>query len=419
MSDAGPDQASMQPPALSLRAIAPSVFLPAIVYEIGNGAIAPIIALTALHEGASARTAGFMLALLGVGQILGDIPAGAIADRLGDRHAMVLAAGVAILALFCCFVSRSLWVLGPALTVIGMANATYYLGRISYLTDVVPIYLRARAMSTMGGSHRIGLLIGPFVGAAAISLTGLRAAYVVAMLSASCAAILLWVIPDVAPRADQARGVRGGTSSLQMLSIHRRLFAGLGLAVFLVGAVRAARQTVLPLWANHIGLSPELTSLIFGIASAVDVAMFYPSGKVMDRFGRLSIALPCMAIVGGTMFLLPLTHDSVSLTIVAMVMSLGNGIGSGIMMTLGADTAPTDSRARFLAMWRLFGDSGNAAGPVIVSVVAVFATLAAGIVAIGCTGLLAVVALAVWVPKHSPYATPRSMREHREAERQA
>jgi len=401
-------------PAPSLRSIAPSVFLPALIYEIGNGAIAPIIALTALHEGASAATAGFMVALLGIGQILGDIPAGAVADRLGDRHAMVLATAVAVVAQACCALSTSLWMLGPALTVIGMANSTYYLGRMSYLTDVVPVDLRARAMSTMGGSHRIGLFIGPFVGAAAISLTGLRAAYVVAIAAAVAAAVLLLVIPDAAPPVDQARGVRGETGSLRMLVLYRRLFLTLGLGVFLVGAVRAARQTVLPLWADHLGLSPERTSLIFGIASAVDVAMFYPSGKVMDRFGRLSIALPSMAILGGSMLLLPLTHQAISLTIVAMVMSLGNGIGSGIMMTLGADTAPRDSRARYLAMWRLFGDSGNAAGPVIVSLVALAASLAAGIVAIGCTGLLAVVALARWVPKYSPFATPRSVREHRD-----
>jgi len=29
-------------------------------------------------------------------------------------------------------------------------------------------------------------------------------------------------------------------------------------------------------------------TLVFGIASAVDMALFYPSGKVMDRHGRLA-----------------------------------------------------------------------------------------------------------------------------------
>jgi MFS family permease len=398
---------------ITLRSIAPSVFLPALVYEIGNGAIAPVIALTALELGASPGTAGFMLALLGVGQILGDVPAARLADRIGDRHAMVLAAGVAVVCLLGCLLAGSLLVLGPALLVIGSANSTFYLARQSYLTEVAPVTLRARAMSTLGGSHRIGLFLGPFVGAAAIGLLGLRGAYVVAMVAATSAAVLLLVVHDV--EASGARPVRGGVSPREMLSRYRALFATLGLAVLAVGAVRAARQTVLPLWGDHLGLGPGQTSLVFGIASAVDMALFYPAGKVMDRYGRLAVALPSMLILGGAMMAIPLTHGVVTLTVVAMIMSFGNGIGSGIMMTLGADTAPADARTQFLAVWRLFSDSGNAAGPVVVSVVALFSTLAAGIVAIGSVGLLAAVALGIWVPRWSPYATPRSTREHRAA----
>lgn len=394
---------------VTLRSIAPSVFLPALVYEIGNGAIAPVIALTALDLGASAGTAGFMLALLGIGQILGDVPAARLADRIGDRHAMLLAAGVALLALVGCFLAPSLLVLGPALLVIGAANSTYYLARQSYLTEVAPVTLRARAMSTLGGSHRIGLFLGPFVGAGAIALMGLRGAYVVAMVAVVAAAVLLVVVPDVAPPPG-ARAVRGGMGAAAMLRRYRRLFATLGLAVLAVGAVRAARQTVLPLWAEHLGLDAGQTSLIFGIASAVDMALFYPSGKVMDRYGRLAIALPSMLVLGGAMMAIPLTHGIVTLTVVAMIMSFGNGVGSGIMMTLGADTAPADSRAQFLSVWRLFSDSGNAAGPVVVSLVALAAGLGAGIVAIGAVGLLAAAALGVWVPRWSPYATPRSVR---------
>jgi MFS family permease len=393
--------------APSLRSLAPSVFLPAMVYEIGNGAIAPVIALTALAVGASPAQAGFMLAVLGVGQVLGDLPAASLAERIGDRHAMLVAATVAIGGLVACFFARSLVVLGIGLLLIGTANATYYLGRQSYLAEVIPVGMRARAMSTLGGSHRLGLFLGPFIGAAVIGAFGLRAAYVVAMISASTAALALLVIPDVPVPEGLPPSVRGTIGSRRMFAGNRRLFFTMGIAIVAVSAVRAARQTVLPLWSQHLGMSAAQTSLVFGIASAVDVAMFYPSGQVMDRFGRLSIALPSMAILGGAMMLLPLTGGTVSLTIVAMVMSFGNGLGSGIMMTLGTDAAPLDGRVRFLSIWRLFSDSGNAAGPVVMSIVATIAGLASGIVAIGSVGLLAAVALGRWVPRYSPFARPR------------
>ena len=396
--------------AATLRSIAPSVFLPALVYEIGNGAIAPVIALTALDVGAAPSTAAFMLALLGVGQVLGDIPASWLADRLGDRHAMVLAAGVAVTALFGCLVAPSLVLLGAALLVIGACNATYYLARQSYITEVVPIAIRARAISTLAGSHRIGLFIGPFLGAVAISIGGLRSAFVVAMIAATCAAVLLLVIPDADLATDRARAPRGTIGAGQMVLTYRRMFATLGVAVLAVGAVRAARQTVLPLWAEHIGLSAAQTSIVFGIASAVDMVLFYPSGKVMDKYGRLSIAVPCMLILGSSMILLPLTHSEITLTAVAMLMSFGNGIGSGIIMTLGADVVPLESRTRFLSIWRVMSDTGNAIGPVVVSVVATVSTLAAGIACVGGLGLLSAGALARWAPRFSPFATRAMVR---------
>jgi MFS family permease len=397
----------------SLWSLAPSSFLPALVYEIGNGAIAPVIALTAIDVGASPATAGFMLALLGIGQVIGDIPASALADRIGDRRAMIAAATAAVIALFGCRIAGSLAVLGAALVVIGMANSTFYLARQSYITEVVPIHLRARAISSLAGSHRIGLFIGPFVGALAISVGGLRAAFIVAMITAATAALALLLIPDLEKATDRPAAVRSGFSARQMLVDHRRLYATLGLGVLAVGMVRAARQTVLPLWAHHLGLSAEQTSLIFGIASAVDMSLFYPSGKVMDHFGRLAVALPAMAILGGAMMVLPLTGGSLSLTVVAMVMSFGNGIGSGIMMTIGADVAPINGRIRFLSIWRVENDFGNAAGPVVVAAVATIWTLAAGIVVIGSVGWLAAAALLAWVPRYSPYATPKAMRAAR------
>ena len=399
----------------TLLSMAPSVYLPAMVFEIGNGAVTPVIAITALDLGASAGTAGLLVALLGVGQLAGDVPAGALAARLGDRRAMVAAGGVATVAMLGCLLTPSLPVFGLCLFAMGVCTATFYLARQSYLTEVAPVHLRARALSMLGGAHRIGLFIGPFVGAAVISLTSLRAAYAVAVGAAGLAAALLLVIPDVERRGDvpEPAPESGAVGLVATVRTYRRMLLTLGVAVLAIGAVRAARQVVLPLWAVHIGLSPEVTSLVFGVASAVDMALFYPSGKVMDRHGRLAVAVPSMLVLGAAMAVLPLTGGLVTLTVVAMVMSFGNGIGSGIVMTLGADVAPPDNRRRFLSMWRLMSDTGNALGPVVVSVVAGLWTLAAGIVAVGGVGILAAAGLVRWAPKYSPFATRAMMRARR------
>ena len=44
----------------------------------------------------------------------------------------------------------------------------FSLARQAYLTEAIPIRMRARALSTLGGTFRIGLFIGPFVAAAIV-----------------------------------------------------------------------------------------------------------------------------------------------------------------------------------------------------------------------------------------------------------
>jgi MFS family permease len=346
-----------------------------------------------------------MLTLLGIGQVLGDLPSSALANRLGDRRSMLVAAIVAAIGQSGCGLAPSLPVLGAALLLVGACNATFYLARQSYLADVAPMHIRARAMSTLGGSHRVGLFIGPFLGALAIAIGGLRAPFAVAVLTCVGVATLLAVIPDVDPGHAGPLPARGTASTGTVIRRFRRLFLSLGVAVLCVGAVRAARLVMLPLWAEHIGLSAATISLVFGLANAVDMALFYPSGSVMDRYGRQAIAVPSMVILGLGTMVLPLTQGLVAFAIVAMLMSFGNGIGSGIIMTLGTDAAPADNRTAFLSAWRVMSDAGNALGPVVLSLLAGALGLASGALGVGALGVVAALGLRRWAPRYSAFWT--------------
>jgi MFS family permease len=395
-----------------VRQIGPSVMLPMLVYEIGHGAVMPVIALTALDAGASTTVAGLMLGAIGIGTIMGDVPAAWLANRVGEKGAMLAAMLASAVAMLSVLLTDSVAALAVALLVLGACGATMHLARQSYVADVVAVHHRARAMSTLGGVFRIGLFIGPFVGAAVISIWGTRSAFAVAVAASLVAAVILVLAPVAGGAGGAAAAGHGPVGVREMFRRHRRLFFTLGLAVASISAIRAARVAVIPLWADHIGLDATTTSLIFGIANAVDMALFYPSGHVMDKLGRLWIAVPCMLILGLGTLALPLTGSAATLTAVAMVMAFGNGIGSGIVMTLGADTSPPVDRRSYLAIFRLINDVGSAVGPVVPAAIATVATLGAGIAVMGGVGLLGAAGLARWVPRYSTYATWAMVREH-------
>lgn len=183
---------------------------------------------------------------------------------------------------------------------------------------------------------------------------------------------------------------------------HYRVLLTLGIGILMIGAMRASRPIVIPLWAAHIGLSPATTAVIFGVMSAIDVLAFYPAGKIMDEHGRIWVAVPCTLLMGLSMAITPLTTTLLPFVLVCMVMGLGNGIGSGIVMTLAADAAPERGRTQFLGLWRLIGDVGTSAGPFFLSALTALVSLGTGIAAIGALGFIAAAIFWRTLPPSNP-----------------
>jgi hypothetical protein len=64
-------------------------------------------------------------------------------------------------------------------------------------------------------------------------------------------------------------------------------------------------------------------------------------------------------------------------------MGIGNGFGNGVIMTLGADVAPSATRAEFLAAWRLTHDAGMFLGPFAVGAAATVVPLGLAVAGLG------------------------------------
>jgi len=393
---------------ITLRDIAPAAFLPPGLFAVGQGAIAPVVVISATQLGASPAMAALVVATAGLGQIAADIPAGAIVHRFGERPTMIGAAGLTILALLGCIFASNLAVFAFAIFLTGSGTAVWLLARQAYVTEVVPYRLRATAMSTLGGVFRIGLFIGPFIGAAVVHVTGLWGAYAVHIVAAAVAAGVLLMVKDLSVGSNTHRSSDDGRTRPvrapvgRVVREQRSVLATLGTGVLVVSAIRAVRQVVLPLWGQHLGLSPTAISVIFGISGGIDMLLFYPAGKVMDRFGRAWVAIPSMVVLGVALLLVPLTTSTIGLLLVGLVMGVGNGMSSGLVMTLGADLAPPGQRPVFLGVWRMFADAGNGVGPFVIAGVTAVATLGVGIAAMGVVALAGGGWLGFWIPRKVP-----------------
>jgi len=373
---------------LDLRGLAVPVYGPSLLFGLGKGAMLPVIPLSARDLGASVALAALMVMVINVGSLLFNVPSSVITARYGERHAIVGASGVGVVASVLCLAAPNLAVYAAGAFLMGVCGSVFMLARQTYLTEAVAPRYRARALSTLGGVQRVGVFAGPFVGAAAMELWHLRGAYAVsavAMLLAGAVGATMKDLPanQAVQSATHEPTVRG------IFADHRRVFLTVGVGVLLVAAVRASRQAVIPLWAEHIGLSAQTASIIYGIAGGIDMLVFYPAGKVMDVRGRRWVTVPSMLVMASALLVMPLTGGAVMLTVVASVLGFGNGIGSGMVMTLGADFSPDVGRPQFLGIWRELSDLGQTLGPALLSAVTAAIALSAGILAAGVVGLAA------------------------------
>lgn len=386
-----------------LRQVAVAAFAPSTLFGLFQGAVLPVIALSAVHRGATEPVAAIIAALVGIGSLCTNIPSGILATRIGERRSMLLSSLVTVVGLGLDIPNlgggaASLAVYGLGVFLIGCASSVYNLARQSYLTEMVPFHMRARALSTLGGTMRIGVFVGPFLGAGATTLWGLSGVYYLSIAAMLAAGVIVYRVPDL-ELGEEHRRAAAQVTSTGILREYWRLFATLGTGVLLLSAIRQSRQVVIPLWATHIGLSPATSSVIFGVAGGIDALTFYPAGKVMDAHGRRWVAVPSVIFMGISFLLMPLTHGAVTLALAGVLMGFGNGIGSGIVMTLSADTAPSIGRPTFLGIWREMSDLGQGVGPLILSAGTAIAGLAAGIIVSGGVGFLAALALWVWIPR--------------------
>ncbi|PKQ26881.1 MAG: MFS transporter [Actinobacteria bacterium HGW-Actinobacteria-4] len=378
-----------------VKALTASTYVPTFLAEVGVGAMLPIFALSVLAMDGSVAVASLAVGAYALGRLAGGAWIGRLAASIGPARASMASLTLLAAGSLACALSPSVVPFVASALVVGAGHAAYHVTRQSQINSLVTRAFRARALTTVAGTWRVGNFIGPLVGAGIIAAWGLPWAYAFAAVMVVSAMVALrtareYAVPFV-PHPHAVSKVR------DVVRESWPILRTLGFMVMLTGGVRAARTVVIPLWAAHVGVSAEVVSLIFAVSAFVDMLLFYPAGAVMDRWGRRWTNIPSTLMIAAGIIALPFTTSVVGVMVVALVLGLGNGWGSGSLMVLAADVAPPASRDTFTGVWFILQDVGGLATPLVVSAGAAIA-LSAGIFAVGGTGLVAALGMYRWIP---------------------
>ena len=296
--------------------------------------------------------------------------------------------------------THSIAVFAVLMVIMGFSWAIWQLARLSYVSDQAPPEVRGRALSLVGGTNRVGNAVGPLIGGYMGIQFGLGSSFFLQAVLAVVASALMFVLI----KGGDDRAEVGGHGAVHerffaIMADHRRVFATAGFATICLSVLRASRQTIIPLWGDHIGLGAAAVGGVFSASNTMDMLLFYPTGSVMDRWGRKWVGIPCLITIAIGLILIPVATTLPLFIAVAMLTGFGNGMGAGIVMTLGADFSPATNRAEFLGVWRLLADMGQLGGPLLLGAVTGVATLGLASMATGGIGILGAVVMWLLVPE--------------------
>ncbi len=394
-----------------------SVFVPTVLLAFAEGLLVPVLPLYVASLGVPFWWVGLVLAGEAIGMLVGDLPAGAMLRRVDRKSAMLL--GIALLglaAMATAFVDAVVSIFALRL-VAGLGAALWGISRHAFLADEVPLQRRGRMIAAFGGAQRIGSLAGPAIGGWVAAIAGFSSAFLLYAVVAALTLVFCWRYLESAPplgrrdlplaagpaaRAAGRAGARveSATAWAMVGALGWRRLGAAAAGNLMAQAIRAGRRIVIPLHgAAVLGLDVRQVGWIVSLAAGFDVLLFPLAGWVMDRFGRKFAIVPSFALQALGMALVPLTGSFAGLAVAASLIGLGNGVGSGTMMTIGADLAPKGAVGEFLGAWRLVGDGGAMGGPVLVGALADALGLAFATLAVAAVGAGAALTFAYGVPE--------------------
>jgi MFS family permease len=297
-------------------------------------AIAPLLPYYAHHFNLQKSQAGVLAASYAAGTLIGSLPAGWLAVRVGVRATIITGLGMMIVSSAVFAFATDIALLDGARFVQGVGGAASWAAGLAWLIDRAPDNRRAEMIGAALSAAIAGAVLGPVLGTAA-SQTSPKLVF--SLVAALGIGLLLWTLTESAPAPAGDPQLGAFAPALR----DRRVITGMWLTM--LGALLYGTLAVLaPLRLSQLGASNATVGIVFVIGAALAALVSPLVGRISDRRGW---RLPVLAgLAGATVWtvLLPLPQAIAPLFALVVV---GDGLfgvsypPAGAMISTGAEHA--------------------------------------------------------------------------------
>jgi len=342
------------------------------VNQFGFGAIVPVIPLYAEDFGVSNAAIGLTIAVFGLARFLVNMPAGRLADLAGRRITLAVGGVVTVVGAVLCAIAPNYEFFLFARFIAGAGAAFVLTGGQIVLADIASPANRGRVMAIYQGVFLVTVGAGAWPGGWLASTFNLAAPFWANATLAAILTMIAWIfVPETRDLAKAARGIGTSPPTQSMLQQLGQLRSSRGLMLIgLVGLAAAFTRTgglfnVIPLLAeDQMHLSPEQIGLGLGMISILGLVLVYPSGALVDKFGRKAVIVPSALLSGVAMLSFSWADSFATFMLASTFWAAATGIAGAAPAAYAADVAPPGMMASAMGLYRTMSDFGYVLGPI-------------------------------------------------------
>jgi MFS family permease len=279
-------------------------------------AIAPLLPEYVDELGLSKAEAGVLSAAYAAGTLVGSLPAGFVASRVGPKRTVI--AGLLLLG-FASFVfgfAKDISLLDGTRFVQGIAGALIWSGALTWLITASPEENRGSVIGAALGTAIAGALLGPALGAVAGAI-GTEPVF-------SSVLVITILLSIAASRLPESRAPERQSLSEVVTTLVSRPILQAAAFVAVPSVMFGAIEVLVPLRIDELGGSHGLIAGGFIAGAALEATLAPVAGRASDRVGR---RLP---------YVVGLSICAVAMVAIALAATLGTVLAGLIITSLGA-----------------------------------------------------------------------------------
>jgi MFS family permease len=367
------------------------------VLSLGQSIAAPALPVYAKSFGVDFFTASLIVILVPWGGVVSTFPTGYIIDRFGRKPVVIIGPVLTALMAFGTALAPSFVFLLACRFLSGAAAQMWQQGRLAMIADTGGDRERGKMITWMMTTQQFGTLFAPAIGGS-IALIDLRLPFVIHGILVLIALVpTIKLMKETSTRESRQSAAEGDWGFVWSQLIRPQMLYFLAAQVF-ANLTRGNVQGILNLYMTYAyGTGTQALGFIATANSVMTLPIGFGTGIVMDRYGRKTTIVPgFLGLFVSAIYCAWTVIAAASFGAFLVgyyLLHITQAITSGNMQVLGTDLAPARARGRFIGIWRMLAQLGNATSPMFFSLfaligyaasfsfVAVCALATAGIVA--------------------------------------